>query len=257
MSFSILKEQSLGTLPKPYSVSDLLKLTKNSPSILKIFDTNPNLVALLDSDEGKIVLKRFGWRNPLHFYTSPFKYSRARMSWETAQTLDSAGITPKPLFVYTKKKLGFKYQNFFITKAIEPHVKFRKFLKEEKNIKNISSATQNLAAAIAKMHSLGIYHRDLTTGNFLIDEQLNVYIVDLNRARNVVLLTTHQRLKDLRKVYFEKESISPQDVLIDCFFQQYKKESRINIDWINQYWKYRKKLNVYRKRKTKVKTLKR
>ncbi len=255
MPFSILTEQSLGTLPKPYSVSDILKLTKNSTAILKIFDTNPNLVALLDSDEGKIVLKRFGWRNPLHFYISPFKYSRARMSWETSQTLDSAGITPKPLFVHTKKKLGFKYQNFFITKAIEPHVKFRKFLKEERNIKNITSAIQNLAVAIAKMHSLGIYHRDLTTGNFLIDKQLNVYIVDLNRARNVVVLTIRQCLKDLSKIYFEKQSVLPQSELADYFFKKYALQSELQLDWLTGYWKYRKRLIRYRKKRLRLRKL--
>lgn len=255
MGFSFLNEQSLGELPKPFSISEIINLTKNSESFIEVFDTDPNLVALLDSSDGKIVLKRFGWRNRLHFYTSPFKHSRARMSWESAILLDSIGITPKPLFVYTKNKCGFKYENFFITEAIEPHINLRKFLKIEKNKNTIKIVLQKLATVISNMHQLGIFHRDLTTGNFLIDENNHIYIVDLNRARKFERLSNHKRLKDLRKIYFEKESEISQDNMIEIFFQQYKKDSGIDIDWVNRYWKYRKKLIARRKRKKLIKSI--
>jgi tRNA A-37 threonylcarbamoyl transferase component Bud32 len=177
------------------------------------------------------------------------------MSWETAVILDTVGITPKPLFVHTKKKLGFKYENFLITEAIEKHKKFHKFLKEEKNINRIKSVIKNLAIVIAKMHKLGIYHRDLTTGNLLVDNKLKIFIVDLNRAQNVGKLSIYKRLKDVSKIHFKDTEIFSQNNSINHFFNYYTEESGIKYDWAKEYWKNRKKLVNCRKRSKKIKNL--
>ena len=255
MAFRIFQEQSFGKLPTPYTISQILQIKSDSKEIIEVYDTNPNLVALLNSDEGGIVLKRFGWRSQFHFLISPFMYSRARMSWNTAIILDSVRITPKPLFVHTKKKFGFKHENFFVTEAIEPHIKFRKMLKEETNSKKIKTVIKKLAIAIAKMHELGIYHRDLTTGNFLVNDSMDIFIVDLNRAKNVRKLSLNQRFKDISKIYFKNTEIFSQKDSINHFFNYYSKESGIKNDCINEYWKYRKKLVNRRKRSKKYKNL--
>lgn len=250
MSFNIHKVQSYGSLPKPYTISDILDLRSDSNKIIELYDTNPNLVALLNTENNKIVLKRFGWRSQFHFLISPFMNSRARMSWDIASILYSKNLTPKPLYVYTKKKFSFIYENFFITEAIDPHLKFRKFIKEEIELVKIEKVLQNLAIAISKMHDLGIYHRDLTTGNFLIDSNLYVFIVDLNRARNVGKLLLKQRLKDLSKIYFNNTEIFTQNDSIKYFFYHYSKASGITINWEERYLKIRKKV-VKRRKKSK------
>jgi len=255
MSFIFLIEQSFGNLPKPSTVKNILQINSNSKDILNLYDTNPNLVALIDSDDGKIVLKRFGWRSKFHFFISPFMHSRSRMSWDIATILDSVNITPKPLCVYTKIKFGFKFENFFISKAIEPHKTFRKFINVETDKNKIQKVIQNLAVAIAQMHTLGIYHRDLTTGNFLVDKKLNIFIVDLNRAQNVLQLSIKQRLKDISKIHFKDTNTFPQENSIEHFFIYYSTESGIELDWIDEYWKYRKKLVSRRKRSKKIKNL--
>ena len=58
MSFSIHKVQSFGSLPKPYTISNILDLRSDSKIIIELYDTNPNLVALIHSDNRNIVLKR-------------------------------------------------------------------------------------------------------------------------------------------------------------------------------------------------------
>lgn len=255
MQSSILREKSYGSLPSPYTISQILEFNAESKEIIQVYDTNPNLVALIDSDDGKIVLKRFGWRSFFHFLISPFMYSRARMSWETAIILDKINITSKPLFVHTKKKLGFKYENFFITKAIEPHIKLRRFFIEETNIDKLKTVLRNLACALAKMHKSGIYHRDLTTGNFLVDENLNIYLVDLNRARNIGKVSINKCLKDLSKIFFKNTAIFSQEGSIYYFFKSYAAESDIKIDWVSGYWKYRRRLVRYRKLSKRIKNI--
>ena len=110
-----------------------------------------------------------------------------------------------------------------------------------------------MAITIAKMHDLGIYHRDLTTGNFLIDSNLNVFIVDLNRARNVGKLTLKQRLKDLSKIYFKNTEIFTQNDSINYFFNNYSKVSGININWEEKYIIIRNRVVKRRKRSKKMK----
>ena len=255
MPFKILKEQSYGSLPAPYTITQILELNSESKEIIQIYDTKPNLVALTDSAIGKIVLKCFGWRSFFHFLISPFMYSRARMSWETAIILDKISITPKPLFVHTKKRFGFKYENFFITKAIEPHKKLRHFFVEEINLDRFRNVLRNAAVSIAKMHDIGIYHKDLTTGNFLVDDDLNIFLVDLNRARNVGKLSVKQRLKDLSKIFFKNTDIFSQEESIYYFFKFYADESDIKIDWVAGYRKYRRKLVRYRRLSKKIKNI--
>jgi len=247
MSLSILKEKLIGTLPKPFTISNILQLNSKSKEIVELYDTNPNLVTLLNSDDGKIMLKRFGWRSKLHFYISPFMNSRAQMSWDIASILNEKKLTPKPIFVYTQRKWKFVFNNFYITQAIEPHKTFRKFIKEETDNDKIISVIKNLAISIAKMHELGIYHRDLTTGNFLVDDNLDIFIVDLNRAQNVRKLINKQRLKDLSKIHFKNTEFLSQQDSIKHFFQHYSKVSGININWEEEYLKYRVKMVKRRK----------
>lgn len=253
MFFKFSEEQRFGILPKPFTIKNILQLNPDSKYIINVYDTKPNLVALLNSDNGKVILKRFGWRSKFHFLISPFMNSRAQMSWDIASILDTKKLTAKPIFVYTQRKWRFVFNNFFITQAIESHKTFRKFIKEETHKDKLKNVIKNLAIAIAKMHKLGIYHRDLTTGNFLIDDKLNVHIVDLNRAFNVNKLTTRQRLKDLSKIYFKNTKIISQNDSINYFFKHYSNGSGININWEKEYLKFRKKIVKRRKMIKKLK----
>ena len=248
------KDQIHGNFPEPYSITSILNISPDSPEIEELYDNDPNLVARLSSKFGSIVLKRFGWRNKLHFFISPFHISRAQRSWTIAKLIESFNVkTPKPLFVYTHRKLGFVFDNFFITDTIHPHTKFRLFIVEEKNVNHIKKVLQQLAIYIARMHNNGIIHSDLTTGNFLISENNNVYIVDLNRAKFIGSLSVHQRLTDLAKIYFKPSNVFSQKQAISHFFYYYTKISGIDIEWESKYLDYRKYFVTQRDRFRKIK----
>ena len=253
--FSIFNRETIfGTLPKSLNISSILQLDDKSSAIIEVYDTDPNLVARLNADENQIVLKRFGWRNPIHFLISPFMDSRAQKSYNISSKLDSFNIgTPKPLFVYTKRVLGFITENFFVTETVHPHTKFRSFIITENNVGNITKVIEDLAKSIAQMHNSGIIHRDLTSGNFLVDDNYQVYIVDLNRAKHKQDLSVHHRISDLAKIYFKPSNALSQSDAISIFFRSYAAEAGIQIDWIEKYADCRKQMLLLRSRKKRLK----
>ncbi|MFB0516524.1 MAG: lipopolysaccharide kinase InaA family protein [Candidatus Neomarinimicrobiota bacterium] len=209
----------------------------------KIYDQDPNLVAQLDTHQGPVVIKWFGWRHKLHFYLSPLRPGRAWNSWQMARALEEAAArTPQPLFVYLRRCRGFIHENFYVTAAIHPHQKLRDFLQSNAPPQLMEQAVADLALSIARMHEGGIRHRDLTTGNCLVDDAGLVHLVDLNRARKRARPSRHQRLSDLARINFNARDQALTCRLAHRFFQVYSTETDPTIDWEGRYQKYRHRL---------------
>lgn len=223
---------------------------------LEIYDQNPNLVARLDTNQGAVVIKWFGWRHRMHAFLSPFRKSRAWRTWNTAHALGQVGAsTPTPLCAYTRRCLGFVQENYFIATAIHPHQRLRVLLKSDASIELIEQAITNLAVSIGRMHQGGIVHRDLTSGNFLVDENGQIYLTDLNRARNLGQLTTHQQLRDLARISFATQDDTRTTQLVKTFFQVYGTVTSQEVDWEKGYWDYRQRRLKNRRRKIQLKRL--
>lgn len=251
-----------GLLPDSLNLDDILNRNKLADIAQTIYDTNPNLVAQLKTDASPVVVKWFGWRHPIHRLLSPTFPSRAQVSWTTAQALSNAGaLTPKPIFVYTKRHKGIIHENIFITEGIHPHKTLRMLLKSDKKFAFFSkgsfgqTAITNLAISIARMHNAGIFHRDLTTGNFLVNNSGEVFIVDLNRAKIFHKLSPHHRLSDLAKINIKTNDESVKRLLEEHFFNIYKKETGIEFDWIAGYKEYQNVLLAGRRRKKQLRSL--
>jgi len=58
-------------------------------------------------------------------------------------------------------------------------------LKSTKTRRNIIAILIKIVDIIAKLHSLGVIHRDITPGNFLITKNLNVFLIDLELAYSI------------------------------------------------------------------------
>ena len=222
----------------------------------KIYDQHPNLVARIETHRGPVVVKWFGWRHPLHFYLSPFLAGRAWTSWETAQALEQLAVrTPRPLFVYARRQRGFIRENFYVTTGIHPHVTLRAFLLSDASTELMEQAVADLALGIARMHTGGILHRDLTTGNFLVDATGRVYLVDLNRARRLARLSRRRRLSDLARISFNARDRELKSRLAHRFFQVYGHETDPAVDWEGGYWKYRRRRLARRRWKKRLRRL--
>ena len=245
-----------GILPKPFKVSDLVSRDFLVSRASKIYKQKINLVARLDSESGPLVIKLFGWRNPLHFLLSPVSPSRAELSWQTANCLVEAGVcTPEPLFVYTRRKYGFIYANLYISRSLEQHRSLRQFLNSKPGLAQAETVIVDLAKNLSNMHRGGIFHRDLTPGNVLIDNQQKTYLVDLNRAVVRSNLTISQRLHDLAKLNFKYRQPHLEQPLVEAFFQVYGRETNQAVDWVRGYREKRQQLLKYRRRKAALKRL--
>jgi len=233
--------QSAGDLPAKLSVNQLIALNDKSSNVEVFYKQSTNVVARIESDNSKYVLKKFGWRNPIHFIFSPIFKSRAQASWDTAQKLLAAGAqTPFPIYVHSVRKLGYIYENIFLTSAIHPHVKFRALNLKTHSESFIIKATKSLARSIVKMHNAGIIHNDLTNGNFLVNSEASIFIVDLNRAKTVKQISMRQRLEDLSKINF-RFIISQEEHIRREFFATYSGLCTIFISWEDEYIAYRAK----------------
>ncbi|MFQ6615147.1 MAG: lipopolysaccharide kinase InaA family protein [Fidelibacterota bacterium] len=209
----------------------------------EIYDAHPNLVVRLPADDHPVVVKWFGWRHPLHRLLSPTFPSRAYMSWSVGHALQELGaLTPDPLYVYTRRERGIIHDNFLITKAIHPHTRLRSLIVSDAPEELMETAMANLARSIARMHGGGIFHRDLTSGNFLVDDNGQTYIVDLNRARRFKKLSTYQILTDLARINFKARDRGAEERLTRRFFQVYREESKMTRSLLGGYRDYRKSL---------------
>ncbi len=56
-------------------------------------------------------------------------------------------------------------------------------------------------ALIRRMHELGVYHADLHLKNILLDEQMNPWILDLDKARHIPKLPTFMRRMNMNRFF--------------------------------------------------------
>ena len=104
------------------------------------------------------------------------------------------------------------------------------------------------------MHNSGIFHNDLTIGNILLDDELEIYLVDLNRGE-LTNPNVNKCLKDLSKLYFGPAKKDDLDNRIAFFFREYGKYIRLNSDWQSGYQKVRHKHNRIKQIKRRIKLL--
>ena len=213
-------------------------------------------MARLDARQGPVVIKWFGWRNRLQGTLSPFARGRAWTSWEVAQALRQADVrTPKPLYVFAQRRQGVIRDSFFVAAAIHPHQTLRDLLRSDAPQDLMEQAVADLAKSIARMHRAGIFHRDLTTGNFLVDGDGLVHIVDLNRARQRPRLSPRQRLVDLARLSFAARDSEISRRLRHTFFQVYAAGNDAQVDWEGGYARYRRQRLARRQWKLRLRRL--
>lgn len=243
-------------MPPSLALDDLLSRESVAQLAQHTYREHPNLVAQLGTGQRSVIIKWFGWRSRIHYYLSPTFPGRAMTSWIIAQALEQMSArTPEPLFVYSRRHRGFIQENFLVTADITPHQTLRSFLKSEISDTLKEAAVTDLALSIARMHSGGIFHRDLTTANFLVTDNSEVYIVDLNRARRRRRLAPRTRLLDLARLNFEATDPDLEARLVHRFFEVYGRETTLASNWEAGYHRYRGKLIGQRRRKARLRGL--
>ncbi len=170
----------------------------------RLFKLSPNLVAEVPLGSGlRVVVKDFGWRNFPHFWASPLTESKALRSLRTATHLLRNGLlTPRPIGAFEQRNEGLVERACFITESLGETDNVREYLRlspeGEEGRRRILAL---LAEYVRQMHNCGLFHRDLTLANFLIQGG-RLYLIDLTRARVKKRLFTVQRIEDIAKMEF-------------------------------------------------------
>lgn len=138
----------------------------------KVLHSGRNIIYEQDG----LVIKQFAKPGPLKaLIYGWFVKTKARRSYEYAGRLLSLGIaTPEPVAYKEVRVCGLLRESYYVSrKSSCPHTLQEPTLP--------MSATESIGRFIAKMHEVGILHRDLSPGNILFDDNGHVEVIDLNR----------------------------------------------------------------------------
>lgn len=158
-----------------------------------------------------------------------WKGSKALRSWRVACALRRAGIpTPEPLlWIESRRPDG---PSFFVTRRLRGFVEARYYFRALEANRELQefpeidpeSLVAELGRAIRRLHAAGIWHRDLSVGNLLIQPaagegpRYTVFFIDLNRARLNRWLTIGRRTRDLSRLRVFRRS--HQDLLLRSYW---------------------------------------
>ncbi len=174
----------------------------------------------LDSQTLPVVVKQF--RN--HSWQARAKRrirgSKAMLSFRMARRLGECGIaTPEPLLVVDSEEISGA--SYYLCRCLEGALEARYPIRAinagtvEEDFPQLDPERllYRMGGLVRRLHDNGIWHRDMTSGNVLIAPKTehetpasdyDLYLVDLNRARDVGRLSSHQKAVELGRMPIER-----------------------------------------------------
>jgi hypothetical protein len=235
--FSELKEFAI-TLPETFD---------HLGSVIK---DNRNIVKKLSTANGTFVIKNF---TGMYFFNrlaySLFRKSKAARSYIYSDALKDKGvITPAPVAWIDCYQWGMLMKSYFVS-VYYPHETLQQILeyssKDEKEL-----LYHHLAKFAIRLHSLGVYHVDFSTGNILVEKMNDEYsfaLVDLNRIKfqNV---SYGKCLKNFSTLDIPKEEM---DILISKYARLSDQSPEVSID---MFWMHKKRSSMLRRLRKKIRS---
>ena len=154
--------------------------------------------------------------------------SLAYKSWQAAHRLLEIGVaTPEPLlWVETSRPNGPSY---YVSRRVDDFFEARylfRALNAEREGElfpqvDLGLFFRELGSSIRRLHDHGFWHRDLTVGNVLVrypdgPGRPELFLVDLNRGRQVGRLSERQRAQDLGRLPLFRREL--QGVLLESYW---------------------------------------
>ena len=202
-------EVSSGYFP-PDSLDEIARLVDPSSSVETIhWGRNYIYAAELKTPSGLVplVVKQFKNQGLKLRLERRFKGSKAERSWRVAKELKRTGLpTPEPIAWVESDAI--EGPSFFIAKRLEEAVEVRQFFHrlnedpdaDEFPVVDASAFLGRLGALARQINDAGILYRDLSMGNILAvpgDGELELSLIDFNRARTGRRLGTYSRTRDI------------------------------------------------------------
>ncbi|MEE8523757.1 MAG: lipopolysaccharide kinase InaA family protein [Thermoanaerobaculia bacterium] len=169
--------------------------------------------ATLESPAGRfeVVVKQFRNQGLRARLLRRWRGSKAERSFRVARDFQAAGL-PTPSALLLVESARPDGPSFFVSRYLDGVVEVRYILRaanrgrERDEFPEIDLSTFLRASGktLCRMHDSGFFHRDLSIGNLLVAATssagkggIDLYLVDLNRARRQRRLSLSQRTRDL------------------------------------------------------------
>jgi tRNA A-37 threonylcarbamoyl transferase component Bud32 len=173
-----------------------------SRNTIKLFNLNGNVISI----------KSF--KNPIFINQIIYKYfrkSKAKRSYENAMKLIELDInTPTPIAFFEFKSLIGLQKSYYVCKHIDNCFTFYDVLRMQ-DIDKRTKLIEKFSRFTNQLHEKGIEFLDHSPGNTLLVEnnnQIDFYLVDLNRMNFRKNLTFNQRIRNMSRIVTEKNEIS-------------------------------------------------
>lgn len=180
------------TLAPGYTPDQVHAVLRGSagPQTEQIKGSLARTVAFVPLDPGRrVALKHYKCRGARDVLKAIVAGSKARHEWNMARRLLDAGIPTAPAVAFgERRRAGVAVESWLITQEIAPCVPLRDLLATPTKLgpELRESLRAQLGQMLARLHTHGIYHRDLHAGNFLVrsaEGEATLYLLDLHAAR--------------------------------------------------------------------------
>jgi heptose I phosphotransferase len=187
-----------------------------------------SLEACLAFEGGEMVKDVVEGRQTLRFFAEPRTYYLKRVTgkgWRDvvneARVLDrlhGAGLpVPEPAAYGTARRHGA-----LVTVALPASRTLeRLMLDEQPDADRVERVAERLADLVSRLHREGVNHRDLYVGHVLIDDDENLYLLDLGRAEARGRVPRRRVVKDLAAVHFSVPGSTAWKELREAFLRHY------------------------------------
>ncbi|HEX2476863.1 MAG TPA: lipopolysaccharide kinase InaA family protein, partial [Lacipirellulaceae bacterium] len=142
------------------------------------------IVARHEDDGHSLVVKRNVWGGPLRTLRMAWRESSARRCAWLGHYLSERGIpTPRPR-AWVEERLGpLKYRSYLFTDFVEGTSLYRFVRSVQASADVLEDLAGQVASIWQRFEELGATHGDMKPENFIIDPDLRVWVLDLERVR--------------------------------------------------------------------------
>ncbi len=142
------------------------------------------IVARHEGPDGPLLVKRHTWGGLWRTFRLSWREPPARYCARVARRLAEEGIrTPRPRAVLEERLGPFGYRSYLITDYVAGMDLYRFIRYEAPTDAQLRHLARQVARIWQRLVELGISHHDMKPENFIVDDELGVWLIDFERLR--------------------------------------------------------------------------
>lgn len=169
------------------------------------------VVPPLEPGAAPLLLRRLNYGRIRHRLRDIFRPTRAERAFRHGLALERAAVaTPRVLAVGVQRCLRWPVRAYLITEYVPDSVTLLRYLLRDRGVPR--ALGDRLADLVARLHSQGFSHLDLSASNLLFDRGQQPCVVDLDGIRNHGQLPQQRAVLDLARL---AEELVLRDIHLD------------------------------------------